>query len=306
MQRYYYSFNEYLQKIFKTRVHRVSLNAGFNCPNRDGTLSSEGCIFCNEKGFANFPKPILTLRQQIEKSINLFRQRFKAEKFIAYFQNSTNTYASSKELKRAYDIIKFFPDIVGLFISTRPDCVDEEKLNLIESYADKYEVWIEYGLQSIHDKSLKKINRSHSFAQFLKIIKESSGKNIKIGAHVILGLPGESYEDMIKTAETLSNLPITGVKIHLLHVLRDTKLETLYNQGKIELLEPSEYVSLVCNFLTHLRPDIVITRLVSNARDEVLVAPKWINRKQEILENINSEFQKRGTYQGIYWVDSNR
>ena len=302
---YHHSFNEYLQKRFNTRVQRISLNAGFNCPNRDGTLSREGCIFCNEKGFANFPQATLTLRRQIEMSISLFRKRFKAEKFIAYFQNSSNTYAPIKDLKRAYDTIKLFPDIVGLFISTRPDCIDEERLELIEGYSNNYEVWIEYGLQSVNDKALKLINRSHTFAQGCEAIRQTAKRNIKVGVHIILGLPGESRNDMLKTAKTLSGLAVSGIKIHVLHVLRDTRLEALYRQGKIKLLGADEYVGLVCEFLAHLRPDIVITRLVSNARDDVLVAPKWVNRKAEILQAINNEFKNRRTYQGIYWKSHN-
>ena len=158
--RLYHSFSSYLKERFGVKVHRISLNAGFSCPNRDGSLGDQGCIFCNEEGFSHFSKTDLSLEEQIESSINFTRERFKAEKFIAYFQNASNTYASPEELKKAYDVIKEFPDIVGLFISTRPDCIDDKKLDLIESYRDKYETWIEYGMQTIHDTTLKKIERA--------------------------------------------------------------------------------------------------------------------------------------------------
>lgn len=299
MKRYYYSFSEYLKRRFDTQVRRVSLNAGFGCPNRDGTLGSDGCAFCNEKGFASFPEKSLGLEDQIKSSTEFFRARFKAKKFIAYFQNACNTYACVEDLKEAYDVIKHFPDIVGLFISTRPDCIDEEKLGLIESYADNYDTWIEYGLQSIHDKTLERLNRLHTFSQFLEAVNATAKKKIKMSAHVILGLPGESKEDMMKTAIALSDLPLSGVKIHVFHVMRDTKLEKLYRSGKIELVNPEEYAGLACDFLERLNPDIVIMRLVSNARDEVLLAPKWINDKQKLLSMISAEFKKRGTYQGI-------
>ena len=302
MGKFYYSFNDYLKKRFGVRVHRLSLNAGFACPNRDGTLSREGCIFCNQEGFANFPKSNISLEEQITDSISFFKKRFKAEKFIAYFQNSTNTYASLDKLKKAYDTIKKFDDIVGLSISTRPDCIDEERLNLIKSYSDKYDVWLEYGLQSVHDKTLKDINRGHTFAQFRKAVEATAPKNIKTSCHVILGLSGEVGSDMMETARAISNLPLSGVKIHILHVLKNTKLEDFYRQGKIKLLEEEEYVGLVCDFLEHLNPDFVIMRLVSNAREDILVAPKWINNKQDILKKIDREFEKRGSRQGIKYA----
>jgi radical SAM protein (TIGR01212 family) len=298
MERHYYSFNEYLQSKFGMRVQRLSLNAGFNCPNRDGLLSSEGCIFCNEEGFANFPQATISLDEQIRRSMDYFKTRFKAKKFIAYFQNSTNTYADIADLKKAYDVVNAYPDIVGLFVSTRPDCIDEEKLDLIDSYADKYDTWVEYGLQSVHNKTLRGINRSHTFEQFLDAVKMTQKKRIRVSAHIILGLPGESEGDMIETAKTISRLPISGVKIHALHVLRDTRLALYYEEGKARLLAPDEYVGLVCDFLEHLNPNFVIMRLVSNAKDDLLIAPKWINEKQRILSDIDIEFKRRGTYQG--------
>jgi radical SAM protein (TIGR01212 family) len=299
----YYSFNDYLRERFGARVHRLSLNAGFGCPNRDGNLSRDGCIFCNEKGFAHFTENTPPLHEQIKSSRDFFRRRFKAEKFIAYFQNAANTYRDTRGLKEAYDVVRNFPDIVGLFISTRPDCIDAEKLDLIESYAEDYEVWIEYGLQSIHERTLKKINRSHTFAQSLKAIEATARRNIKVGAHVILGFPGESKDDMMKTAEAIAGLPVSGVKLHVLHVLSDTKLQTMFERGEIKLLERSEYVSLACDFLERLNPGCVILRLVSDARKEALVAPEWINEKQKVIKEIEDEFQGRATKQGSkYYV----
>ena len=299
MSQFYYSFSSYLKKKFKSRVQRISLNAGLNCPNRDGTFGFEGCYFCNEQGFVNFDNPEISLDEQIQTSFSFFKKRFKTNKFIAYFQNASNTYASVKKLHAIYDRIKKYPEFVGLFISTRPDCIDEEKLEMISSYKDKYDVWIEYGLQSVHDKTLEFINRRHTFKQFEDALKLTSKYGIKTAAHVILGLPYESRDDMLKTAKVISELNVDGVKIHTFHILKDTKFARIYKEGKILLLGEDEYVKILCDFLEHLKKDCVIMRLVSNARDNVLIAPNWINRKQEVLRKIEEEFKKRKTRQGV-------
>ncbi|RKY41717.1 MAG: TIGR01212 family radical SAM protein [Candidatus Makaraimicrobium thalassicum] len=296
---YYYAFSRYLKQRFRTKVRRVSLNAGFSCPHRDGTPGRRGCIFCNELGFSRFAGKDISLREQIKSSITGARKRHAAEKFIAYFQNATNTNAEPEKLRSAYDTIKEFPEIVGLCISTRPDCVDEEKLDLIAGYTDYYEVWVEYGLQTVHDRTLETVNRGHTFSQSVSAIEKTAGKGIKVGVHVILGLPGESREDMVTTAEKISGLPVSGVKLHVLHVLKDTELERLYGRGEISLLSRDEYVKVACDFLENLRPDCVILRLVSDAKKEYLVAPGWINDKALVIRQIEAEFEARGTRQGM-------
>ena len=298
MEEYIFSFNTYLRNRFGRRVQWLSLNAGFSCPNRDGKISKNGCIYCNEEGFLPFAKTRLSLEQQIRQSMNYARNRYKAEKFIAYFQNATNTYAPLDKLKKTYDIIREFPDIVGLYISTRPDCIDEKKLELISSYSKDYDVWIEYGLQSVHDRTLKFINRGHVFHDFVQAAEMTVNKNIKVGAHVILGLPGETREDMLKTAEKIAKMPVSGIKFHMLHVLKDTELERYYKKGRIRLLTFNEYVGNICDFLEITSPVCVIFRLVSDAKDDFLVGPKWINRKSEVITAINNEFKRRGTRQG--------
>lgn len=298
MEEYFYSFNNYLQDKFGQRVQRLSLNAGFTCPNRDGKIGSEGCIYCNDEGFSPFAKTQLSLKQQIRQSMEYANKRYKAKKFIAYFQNATNTYAPLNKLRKAYDAIKEFPDIVGLYISTRPDCIDEKRLVLIESYCKDYDVWIEYGLQSAHERTLKFINRGHTFHDFVRAVELTAEKNIKVGAHVIIGLPGETKDDMLKTAEKVAKLLVSGIKFHMLHVLKDTKLEQYYKEGRIRLLTFKEYVSAVCDFLEIINPKCVIFRLVSDARDDFLIAPKWINRKSEVITAIRNEFKRRGTRQG--------
>ena len=203
------------------------------------------------------------------------------------------------KLKKAYDVIKEFPDIVGLYISTRPDCIDKKRLDLIESYCKDYDVWLEYGLQSAHERTLKFINRGHTFHDFIKAVDLTAERNIKVGVHVILGLPGETKEDMLKTAEKIAKLPVSGIKFHMLHVLKDTRLEELYNEKRIKLLTFEEYVSVVCDFLEIINPKCVVFRLVSDAKDDYLIAPKWINRKSEVITAIRNEFKRRGTKQGF-------
>jgi radical SAM protein (TIGR01212 family) len=301
MENYFYSFNDYLQEKYGGRVQRLSLNAGFTCPTRDGKIDKEGCIYCNEKGFSPFFQTRLSIKRQVEKAAEYAKRRYKAEKFIAYFQNGTNTYGPHSALKKAYDIVKDFPDIVALSISTRPDCIDEKRLDLIESYSEGYEVWIEYGLQSSHDRTLKFINRRHTFHDFVEAVKMTAERKIKVGAHLILGLPGETREDMLKTAKKIADLPIAGIKLHVLHVLKGTKLEEYYKEGSIHLLPFQEYVNTVCDFLEITNPRCVIFRLVSDANPNFLIAPRWINRKSEVINAINKEFERRNTGQGSLW-----
>ncbi|MGB2630938.1 MAG: TIGR01212 family radical SAM protein [Candidatus Omnitrophota bacterium] len=295
----YYSFNQYLQERYGTRVHRLSLDAGFTCPNRDGSAGTGGCVFCSEKGFSRFAGARKTLKEQMTESAKFAKERYKAGKFLAYFQNATNTYAPVSELKKIYDVVRDFPEIVGLFISTRPDCVDEEKLDLIKSYSDRYEVWVEYGFQTSSDKTLEMVNRGHTVARSVKAIEMTASKGIKVGVHVILGLPGESTEEMAETAKLISSLPVSGVKFHALHVLKGTELEKWLDQGRIKLLSRTEYVNAVCDFLENLRPDCVVLRLVSDARKDVLVAPEWMRDKSSVIRDIERELEARSTCQGI-------
>jgi radical SAM protein (TIGR01212 family) len=293
---HYYSFSTYLKERFHAKVWRLSLDAGFSCPNKD-EKGEGGCIFCNELGFSRYAGENKPLKDQIEESIGRARGK-GAEKFIAYFQNATNTYAEPARLKEAYDIIRNYPDIVSISISTRPDCINDEKLDLIRDYTRNYEVWVEYGIQTVHNGSLEKIGRGHTFDVSEEAIIKTAGKGIKVGAHVILGLPGETREDMVKTARELSRLPVSGVKLHVLHVLKGTPMEDMYDRGEIELLECDEYIDIVCDFLENLRQDCVILRLVSDAKKEFLIAPEWINNKLAVIAEIEKEFNSRGTRQG--------
>lgn len=300
MKERYFSFNHYLKKIFGKRVHRISINAGFSCPNLDGSIDNKGCIFCNNAGFVKEDSK-KSVEQQILDAINFFSnsKHFKSiKKFIAYFQAYTNTYADVDKLKQTYDVVKKFPQIVGISISTRPDCIDEEKLKLISSYTDNYLVWIEYGMQTSDDKILVWLNRNHTYEDFVKAVELTKKfPKINIGAHIILGLP---QQDVIKEAKEITKLKLNGVKIHNLHILKNTSLEKLYYEGKVSVLKENEYVKLVCDFLENIPNDTVILRLVSSAKKEYLVAPEWINDKSKVISDINSELIKRNSYQGRY------
>ena len=296
----YYQFSEYLKNKFGKKVYKITLDAGFSCPNRDGTISSGGCIFCDDGGsFSRAHSNILSVEQQVLTGVGTLSSRFKAQKFMSYFQAYSNTYKPVEELKQIYDAALCHDDVVGLSIGTRPDCVDEKKLDLIASYTNKYETWIEYGLQSMHDKTLKLINRGHDFETFLKAYKQTKERGIKVGVHVILGLPDETPEDMYQTIKTLAQLNVDGVKFHCLCVFPNTKLYNMYEQGQIKLLEEDEYIEIACNCLEFLPSSTTIHRLGGNGLQAIKVAPKWLNKKFEILNKIDRILENRNSFQGI-------
>lgn len=299
MERLFFSFNDFLREKFGVRLHRLSLDVGFSCPNIDGRLSKEGCFYCNNRAFSYFTgRRRISLEEQITQSMEYCRKRFKARKFIAYFQSFTGTYGDVETLKEKFEVIRKFPDIVGLAISTRPDCVDKEKIELIESFTEEYMVWIEYGLQSANNSTLSLINRNHTYEDFLEAVELTRGRGIFIGVHIILGLPQETREDMLNTARAISNLPLSGIKFHCLHILRDTELSRWYKEAKVRLLSLQEYVDILCDFLEFIPQDWVILRLVSEASPDYLIAPFWINEKQKVLKKIKEELIHRGSFQG--------
>lgn len=295
----YNQFSEHLKHIFNEKVYKVTLDAGFTCPNRDGTLSSEGCIFCDGSGsFSQLYSNELTVEQQLKTGISKIREKYKANKFLSYFQAYSNTYRPVEELEAIYDAALTDKDVVGLAIGTRPDCVDEQKLDLISKYTQDYYTWVEYGLQSVHDKSLKYINRGHDFSSFKKACQLSKERNINVCAHVILGLPTETKEDMLETAHVLGGMSIEGIKIHLLCVLENTKLATMYSEHGLKMLEEDEYIETLCDFLELLPPSMTIQRLTGNGLKRILIAPRWLTKKFELLNKIDKELERRNSYQG--------
>lgn len=299
----YNFFGDYLQERFLVRILKLSLNAHLGCPNRDGTFDSGGCIFCASDGSASpFISSHKNILDQMEVARDAFRRGNVPTKYIAYFQAFTNTYADVETLKTLYDSALSFGDIVGLMIGTRPDCLSDEVLDLIASYKkDDFELWLEIGMQTMHDQSLKFLNRHHSHIQTVDAVRRSSSRGINICLHVILGIPGENWEHMMKTAFEVSTLPVQGVKLHHLHVISGTKLETLYLKDNIALLTFNEYVSTACDFLERLRGDILIHRLSGDRDRETLIAPAWGLHKGTVIKAIEDEFTRRGTHQGFLY-----
>jgi len=296
----YRDFNSYLREIFGERVQKISLDAGLSCPNRDGTISNEGCIFCDALGSGTgaFVNLGLSIGEQIVRARGFLKKRYGAEKYIAYFQSFTNTYAPVPKLKTFYDQALSHEGIVGLSVATRPDCVDKDTLNLLASYKKKYIVWIEYGLQSAHDSTLNLINRGHDVACFERSVHMANEFGLNICAHVILGLPGEDREMMLQTANFLAALPVHGIKIHLLYVIKGTPLAGLYRRGKFRCLEREEYVNMVVDFLEILPSAMVIQRLTGDPGISELVAPIWAREKSRNLSLIQKTLEKRKTWQG--------
>ncbi len=296
----YNLFSSYLKKKFNEKVYKVTLDAGFNCPNRDGTLSNVGCIFCDESGsFSQAHSNKLNIENQLEVGMETLKKRFKANKFLSYFQAYSNTYKPFNELKILYDKALTPNNVVGLSIGTRPDCVDDEKLDLIASYNKTKEVWLEFGLQTANDKTLKMINRGHDYKCFENAFLKAKERNINVCVHVILGLMNETYDDIMHTAKTLAKLNVDGIKFHMLCVLKNTPLEKMYNKNKFKLLNEDEYINLVCDFLEVLPPKTTIHRIAGNGLNRLLIEPKWIMNKFETLNKIDKTLEKRNSYQGI-------
>ncbi|MFH1097302.1 MAG: TIGR01212 family radical SAM protein [Candidatus Desantisbacteria bacterium] len=297
--KHYFSFKQWMSQRFNFPVNKLSVDAGFICPNRDGRIGDNGCTYCYNPNFSlavYHNHASNSIQEQIKR---LMLKSKKKGKFLVYFQPYTNTYGSPERLRSLYDIALQDENVIGLCIGTRPDCVDNEILSLIEEYAKNYHIWLEYGLQSIHDHTLKRINRGHSFAQFEDAINRTRGRGIFICVHIILGLPGETREDMIKTVKMLSKMGIDGIKIHHLQVIKDTPMAEEFYQGRVKVFTPEEFIPLVCDVLEYLSPEIAVQRLFGEVLDEkLLIAPCWIKPKNEIFVAIEAEFLKRGSFQG--------
>jgi uncharacterized protein len=296
----YRDYNTYLREIFGERVQRISLDAGLNCPNRDGTLSRLGCIFCDRRGSGtgSMIERGKSIPDQVRDGAKSGELRYGARKFIAYFQSFTNTYGSPAHLRALYDAALLHPGMVGLSVATRPDCVNEEILEILDSYRDRYLVWIEYGLQSAHEATLRRIHRGHTVAAFEHAFSMAHRFGLNVCVHVILGLPGETPEMMRQTASYLGTLPLDGVKIHLLYVARGTPLADLYEKGEFRCLKREEYVDMVVDFLERLPPSVVIQRLTGDPFGVDLIAPLWAREKLRNLNLIRKRLEERNTWQG--------
>jgi radical SAM protein (TIGR01212 family) len=277
----------------------VSVDAGFTCPNRDGTLGNTGCIYCNNDSFRpNSCRPTCSLDEQIRNGIASVRKRYKAEKFLVYFQPYTNTYAPVAGLEVLYREALSNPSVVGLVIGTRPDAVDREKVALLQSLAEKRFILVEYGMQSIYNRTLEFINRGHDYDTFLRALDLTRDRGILISTHIIVGFPTETRDEMLSMADELSQLPVEFLKIHQLLVVRDTALETIYRENPFHVFGYDEYLDFVTEFIERLSPRIVLERLFSTAPDDVLIAPQWGKSRQEILRDIEKILDAKDTWQG--------
>jgi hypothetical protein len=297
--RRYRAFGQYMKELYGEAVYKVNVDAGFTCPNRDGTLSTGGCIYCNNDSFRPAACTSATpLRGQIEKGIPYLRSRYGAKKFIVYFQPYTNTYAPVDALERLYREALDSPGVVGLAIGTRPDCVDADKIALLESLARDRFILVEYGLQSIHDRTLEFINRGHDAACFRNAVALTAGRGIRVGAHIILGFPTETRADMLMMADELSRLPVEFLKIHQLQVVRETALAGLYLQKPFATFGYHAYIEMVADFMERLSPRIVLQRLFAAAPEEILIAPVWNKTRSEFLRDLDAFMVSNESYQG--------
>lgn len=286
------------KKLFGKKVVKIPLNAGLGCPNRDGSTGFGGCIYCSgalSGEFAGNPKDGLS--RQFEETKKLYLNKWKDFYPIAYLQAGTNTYADRDRLKEIYDACLSL-GVVGLSISTRPDCISDEIAELLSDYSKKTFLTVELGLQTTNDKTAKDINRCHSFEDFVKGYNKLKERNIRVGIHIINGLPNESYDDMMKTASDVARLCPDELKIHLLHVVKGTELEKRYLKREIRCLEKDEYIKVVCDQLEILPPEIAIGRVTGDGDRKTLIAPLWSKDKRSVLNGIDIELSKRGTFQG--------
>jgi uncharacterized protein len=297
----YLNYNQVLKAEFTERVQKISINAGFTCPNRDGSKGTGGCTYCNNQTFSpEYCKPTRTVSQQVEEGISFFHHKYQAQHYLAYFQSYTNTYDAIDKLKAIYDEALAYPKVIGLVVGTRPDCVNDELLDYFAELSRKCYVMIEYGIESTNDQTLEFINRGHDFACAEKAIVTTASRGIKTGAHIILGLPRESREVILGHAANLSRLPIDALKIHQLQLVRGTRMAKQFveNPEWFNLFSASEYVDLVVDFLERFNPDIAIERFVSQSPQKLLIAPEWGLKNFEFTAKIEKRLVERDTWQG--------
>ena len=295
----YLDLNTYLRRRFGGRVQKLTLDAGLTCPNRDGRVGTGGCLYCNARGSGTGAAARgVNLTAQIQAGMAYLKRRYGAEKFIAYFQSFSNTYAPVARLLTLYAEALACPEVVGLSIGTRPDCLEDEVLDLLAGYARERLLWLELGLQSAHDRTLTALNRGHDVACFTRAVERAAARGLEVVAHVILGLPGEGPEEMAATAAYLARLPLQGVKIHLLYVVQGSQLARLQQQGAYTCLTEDEYVRLVADFVELLPPHFVIHRLTGDPHRHELLAPDWCLDKSRVLGRLREEFARRGSRQG--------
>ena len=299
MERYNH-LNTYLKEKFGERTLKICIDAGFTCPNRDGTKGVGGCIFCGERGSGEHLKTI-DIASQVENHLASYRG-MRANKFIVYFQNFTNTYDSIENLKKKYDSALIDERIVGIQIATRPDCINEEIARLLFSYTDKYSVCVELGLQTSNENTGKVINRCYTNEDFINAVTILRKYNIEIITHIMVGLPGETHKDIVNSVNFVNNLDIQGLKIHSTYVTNDTKLNAMYENSQYSPITLEYYLDELCYIITHLRKDIILHRISGDAPKDMLVAPSWNSHKKLVLNGIDKILREKDLYQGMYYT----
>lgn len=293
----YNDYSSWMQHFFPFKVQKISVDAGFSCPNRDGTISTGGCSFCNNRSFnPSYCNGAKSVTQQIEEGKNFFSHKYPQMKYIAYFQAFSNTYSSLERLKAIYEEALSVDGVVGIIIGTRPDCIDDEKIEYLKKLSERTFVMLEYGIESVNDSVLKAVNRGHTFEQSRSAVEITHQAGILCGAHIILGLPGESREMIIKSAKTISALPLDILKIHQLQILKGTALAK--SAEHIHTFSLDEYIELLADFIEHLRPTLVLERFVSQSPADMLIAPKWGLKNYEFTHRLLRYMQERDMAQG--------
>ena len=303
----YHTWNYYLRNTFGEKIFKVSINAGFTCPNIDGKVAYGGCTYCSKEGSGDFAgNPKDDLIKQFNDIKEMMLRKWPNAKYIGYFQAYTNTYAPLEVLKEKYETILAQDDVVGLSISTRPDCLEDDVLEYLAELNERTNLWVELGLQTIHDSTSKIINRGHDYKTFLEGVEKLKSKNIKTVVHIINGLPGEDYNMMLETAKAVADLNVHGIKIHLLHVIKNTPMARMLEKNMMSLMTQDDYVNLVCDQLEILPPEMVIHRLTGDGKKEDLVGPLWSLKKWEVLNAIDDTMKARDSYQGIKYLSSQK
>ena len=304
MQPPYRTFNSYLREYFGERVYRVPIDAGFTCPNRDGVRAFGGCTFCDDRGSG---APTInvenSVREQLEAGMRRIGKRYKAKKFLAYFQAFTNTYAPEGVLRSIYDVALEYPDVVGICIGTRPDCLEDNVLDLLQELSEKTFVWLEVGVQSVFNETLDKINRGHTAEEFFDAVERAKKRNLKVATHLIFGLPGEDESHMLETVRQMAQTDLDGIKIHQLCIYKGTPMEVDYRLGKLPVLDEDRYVNLVCDSLELLPPEMIVMRLVAEGSQDEIIAPDWAFEKERVMKKMEAELARRNSFQGKHYRD---
>lgn len=300
----YNEFGQWLRGQFPHKVQKISINAGFTCPNRDGTRGWGGCTYCNNQTFnPDYCRTEKSVTRQLEEGRQFFARKYPDMKYLAYFQAYTNTYGDTHRLIALYEEALAAPDVVGLVIGTRPDCMPNELLDYLQELNRRTFLLIEYGIESANDDTLRRINRGHTFADTIEAVERTAARGIRVGGHIILGLPGEGREELMRQATLLSSLPLTTLKLHQLQLIRGTRMAHEYEEcpNDFHLYDVDEYIDLVIDYVEHLRPTLVLERFVSQSPKELLIAPDWGVKNHEFTARLRRRMEERESWQGKRW-----